>query len=274
MGQACFDLKGSMTALTVLDLSSYDPDQFVTQLEKTTAQAPNFFRSVPVIISLEKLESDDIPMDSLLSQCRAHGIEPLAFRGGEQWRSMVEKTGLCLLHPSTPKKTDSESADKKDQKSNDSTLVKEEATDKDRVSSEPSEQAVEAVDKVDVDKVNLDVEVTPVESPSNNSLIIRHPVRSGQQIYASGRDLIVLSSVSQGAELLADGCIHVYGALRGRALAGVSGDTQARVFCRSLEAEIVSVAGVFMLAEDLQKKLWRQSVQAYLEDGNLRVTIL
>ncbi len=98
--------------------------------------------------------------------------------------------------------------------------------------------------------IERSIESTPPE-PSKSKLIAT-PVRSGQQVVAKGGDLIVTSSVSHGAELLADGTIHVYGALRGRALAGISGDLDARIFCQSLEAELVSIAGFYMLSDAIQ----------------------
>src|SRR5690606_16388031 len=95
-------------------------------------------------------------------------------------------------------------------------------------------------------------------------------VRSGRQIYAQGGDLVIVGPVSPGAELLADGSIHVYGALRGRALAGVSGDERARIFCQSLEAELISIAGLYRIAEDIDRAVLRKQVQIYLEEGRLR----
>lgn len=100
--------------------------------------------------------------------------------------------------------------------------------------------------------------------------IIHTPVRSGQQIYAKGGDLIVLAAVSAGAELLADGHIHVYGPLRGRALAGINGDTQARIFCQQLGAEMVSIAGQYKIAEDLRRiPAWGSASQIYLDDQQM-----
>lgn len=87
---------------------------------------------------------------------------------------------------------------------------------------------------------------------STKSKLITHPVRSGQQIVAKGCDLIVSSPVSHGAELLSDGNIHVYGALRGRALAGISGDVEARIYCQLLEAELVSIAGFYRLSDAIE----------------------
>lgn len=100
--------------------------------------------------------------------------------------------------------------------------------------------------------------------------IIHSPVRSGQQIYAKNSDLIVLAAVSAGAELLADGHIHVYGPLRGRALAGVNGNEQARIFCQQLGAELVSIAGQYKIAEDLRRiPTWGAASQIYLQDQQM-----
>lgn len=99
--------------------------------------------------------------------------------------------------------------------------------------------------------IELEAEI-PVSHASSKARLITTPVRSGQQVVAKNGDLIVTASVSHGAELLSDGNIHVYGALRGRALAGISGDTEARIFCHSLEAELVSIAGFYRLSDTLE----------------------
>lgn len=101
--------------------------------------------------------------------------------------------------------------------------------------------------------------------------IITEPVRSGQQIYADGADLVVLNMVSPGAEVIADGCVHVYGVLRGRAIAGARGDSEARVFCRRFEAELVAIAGTYAVAEQMQGELRGKPAQAYLVDGRLKL---
>lgn len=108
-------------------------------------------------------------------------------------------------------------------------------------------------------------EPTAASAATAASLIVRQPVRSGQQIYARGGDLIVLASVSAGAEVLADGHIHIYGALRGRALAGVQGDNSSRIFCQSLEAELVSIAGAYRISENIQETGQGRPVQVYLD---------
>ncbi len=101
--------------------------------------------------------------------------------------------------------------------------------------------------------------------------VVDEPVRSGQQIYAEGCDLIVLNTVSPGAEVIADGCIHVYGKLAGRALAGVKGDESARVFCRKLDAELIAIAGIYAVAEQIKAGPVNEPAQAWLVDGRLKI---
>jgi septum site-determining protein MinC len=101
--------------------------------------------------------------------------------------------------------------------------------------------------------------------------LITQPVRSGQQIYAQGGDLIILSSVSPGAEILADGNIHVYGPLRGRALAGVMNNTQAHIFCQQFEAELISIAGQYQINENLRTLCWNQPVHVHLANNQLHI---
>jgi septum site-determining protein MinC len=102
--------------------------------------------------------------------------------------------------------------------------------------------------------------------------LVTQPVRSGTQIYARGSDLVVTAAVSPGAELIADGNIHVYGALRGRALAGASGDAEARIFCSRLEAELVSIAGRYLVNEQLPAGERSLPVQIALVDDSLTIT--
>lgn len=101
--------------------------------------------------------------------------------------------------------------------------------------------------------------------------IISTPVRSGQQIYARNSDLIVTSSVSAGAELIADGNIHIYGSMRGRALAGASGDTQCQIFCTHLGAELVSIAGQYWLSDQIPSEYLGQAARLSLLDNALTI---
>lgn len=109
---------------------------------------------------------------------------------------------------------------------------------------------------------------TGIAQPESiKSKLITSPVRSGQQVVAKGCDLIVNAAVSHGAELLADGNIHVYGALRGRALAGISGDLDVRIFCQSLDAELVSIAGFYRLSDAIEPI--QGPCQIYLENEHI-----
>lgn len=106
------------------------------------------------------------------------------------------------------------------------------------------------------------------------SRVVQSPVRSGQQIYAEGGDLIVLGTVSPGAEVIADGHIHIYGALRGRAIAGARGDATARIFCRRFEPELVACAGVYNVAERMRGELSGKPVQVWLDGDDLQFSSL
>ena len=113
---------------------------------------------------------------------------------------------------------------------------------------------------------------TKPKSPSDlkKTKMITTPVRSGQQIYAENCDLIITGSVGNGAEVIADGNIHIYGTLRGRALAGANGDQSANIFCRSLQAEMVSIAGRYRLPDDNKTSaLPKTDVRIYLSDGRI-----
>jgi len=112
----------------------------------------------------------------------------------------------------------------------------------------------------------------PVPAAGAKTRLVTQPVRSGTQIYARGADLVITAAVSPGAEIIADGNIHVYGALRGRALAGAGGDVEARIFCSRLEAELVSIAGRYLVSEQLPAEQQGFAVQIALIDERLTVT--
>jgi septum site-determining protein MinC len=111
--------------------------------------------------------------------------------------------------------------------------------------------------------------VTAPEAPLG-ALVIHKPLRSGQQIYARGRDLVVLAMVNAGAEIIADGHIHVYAPLRGKAIAGARGNTDARIFALSLEAELISIAGIYRTSENpLPANVLGKPTQVRLEGEKL-----
>ncbi|HDY99690.1 MAG TPA: septum site-determining protein MinC [Pseudomonas sabulinigri] len=234
-----FNLKGGMLTMTVVELARLSQDHFARQLAEKVEQAPNFFVDTPVVIALDKLTDriDAAALKGLLEICRQHGLQPVALRGGESFRPLAQSAGMVLVPVGRQR-----------EKSIETPALRPEPA--------PVAQA-------------------PRAAPSGGGKLITEPVRSGQQVYARGGDLIVMAPVSAGAELLADGHIHVYGPLRGRALAGVQGNTEARIFCQNLEAELVSIAGHYKVAEDLRKeKQWKQAVHISLDGDSLKMTAL
>jgi len=121
-----------------------------------------------------------------------------------------------------------------------------------------------------------DPEPAVIETPAPATATRFHdgPVRSGQQIYAKDADLVITGVVSNGAEVIADGSIHIYGPLRGRALAGAKGDTSSRIYCSDLQAELVAVAGNYQLSETLQQQYMRQAVCICLDKEQLVISQL
>jgi len=115
---------------------------------------------------------------------------------------------------------------------------------------------------------------TPAAAPQTSARVVDKPVRSGQQVYAEGGDLVVLGTVSTGAEVIADGSIHIYGALRGRALAGARGDESARIFCQAMEPELVSIAGCYRLFEEPDPRTHGHTAQVRLDGERLIIDAL
>ncbi len=244
-----FRLKGGLFPLTLLELHHYDPVQLQQDLATKVAEAPGFFQQTPVILGLDNFSgnSTELPLDSLRQSLRDNGMLLVALKGAPaELEARAEQAGLAIMaaqsRPSN--KTPRES------------------------SPEPT-PVIQAVEEPTPDIAAN----TPVHTAIGNK-IITTPVRSGQQVYAPGGDLIVLAPVSAGAEILADGNIHVYAPLRGRALAGVQGDESAQVFCQSLEAELISIAGHFKLVEDLKNEHWKQAVRISLQEQTLHTAPL
>jgi septum site-determining protein MinC len=110
--------------------------------------------------------------------------------------------------------------------------------------------------------------------PKPTSLLLESPVRSGQSIVFTEGDVTVLGAVGSGAEIVAGGSIHIYGALRGRAMAGVNGNSAARIFCQKIEAELLAIDGYYQTAEDIDVNLRNRPAQAWLEGDTMKITPL
>lgn len=278
-----FQLKGSMLAVTVLELAHNDLARLDRQLADKVAQAPNFFRDTPLVLALDKLPDGEGQLDlqGVLDICRRHGLRTLAIRAN---REEDLRLATMLDIPVLPQSGSRERPlEPKDAPAAEPVIRRPRS---EKLAGQVVERAVEAQlaakaeEKVEEkaaepveEKVEEPVEpALPVVRPTK---MITAPVRGGMQIYAAGGDLIVLAPVSPGAELLADGNIHVYGPMRGRALAGVKGDTSARIFCQQLGAELVSIAGNYKVAEDLRRSpQWGQAVHVSLSGDVLNITRL
>ena len=117
-------------------------------------------------------------------------------------------------------------------------------------------------------------EEKPEAKPKPNSLLLESPVRSGQSIVFTDGDVTVLGSVGSGAEIVAGGSIHVYGTLRGRAMAGVNGNSSARIYCQKIEAELLAIDGYYQTAEEIDASLRNRPAQAWLQGDTMKITPL
>ncbi len=291
-----FRLKGGLFPMTLLEVSNTELNQLRQDLVEKVAQAPAFFQQAPAVISLEPSAEPPIKLKEIIQLCLEFGLIVVALRGGsDELKQHASALNLALM-PATRERAAAISSPSTQEIDNDpepKIAVDEgpqiSALNEKTADAAKAERAEEQLELRLPDKSDAEAEQTHTENPQDETQtehtspvpiaeavckIISTPVRSGQQIYAAGGDLIVLAPVSAGAELLADGNIHVYGPLRGRALAGVKGNTEARVFCQSQEAELISIAGCFMVDEDLRSDHWKQAVQVTLNNEKLKIQSL
>lgn len=223
------ELKSSTFSVPVLVLAGNDVTIIKQQLQEKIRLSPDFFRNSPLVFDLEDLNKHNLDIDIDQLTKTIRSLDLLPI-GIRGGNAEQNKQALEL---GIPIHTGAAPAKPK------------------------SEKPVTAPKS----------EPEPQTEIVTNTLITQ-PVRSGQRIYAQG-DLIVLAQVSAGAEILAEGNIHVYGSLRGRALAGVRGNTAARIFCSNLQAELISIAGTYKLNEDLNEATHKNPVQIYLQNNTL-----
>lgn len=236
---ASFDIKGANLPLVSLLLRSTDLALLAQDLQTRFGDTPDFFDDERLVVDLAELPADvTAPMDftGLLALLQPLRLRPLFVRGGDAIQTAAaQAAGLQEAPDALPVA---------------------------RRASEPVQSITAAAPVAAV----VEEPVAPVVSPS--ALVIDKPLRSGQRVYARGRDLVVLSMVNAGAEVIADGHIHVYAPLRGRAIAGARGNEDARIFALALEPELVSIAGVYRTSDvPLPDDLWGKPTQVWLEGG-------
>ena len=212
-----------------------DPGAILDELTGRVASAPLFFQRTGVCIDLTALGRDPQldEMRTVMDAVRRAGMLPVGLVGGS---AGVESLAAALQLPVLS----------------------------------PFRQQTQAAPIVQPAQPVQPVQPAERAEAGIPALIQHQPVRSGQRLYARSRDVVVTSTVGAGAEVIADGCVHVYGSLRGRAVAGARGETGARVFCQEFRAELVSIAGVFRVFETLPPELAGKPVQAWLDGDDLR----
>ena len=246
---AVFELKAAGFTLPIIRLFEADIEAVAAELGTRVEQAPEFFRNTPVVIDLSGFPEGggEVEFPLLVGLLRGYGMIPFGVRGGTKAQhAAAEAMELAILGDAEGRGARAERATGSGEPARSAPAPK-------RGGEAPSEAAV-----------------SPRRNGAGFTLVTR-PVRSGQRVYAAGGDLSVIAAVSSGAELMADGNIHVYGPLRGRALAGMKGNTDARIFCQDLQAELVSVAGHYRVSENVPAELRGIPVQIYLDHRILRI---
>jgi septum site-determining protein MinC len=223
---ASFEIKSANLPLVALLLKTADLQVLAQDLAQRFGEIPDFFDNDPLVVDLTPLNAAAkrnaepaaaIDFEALLRLLASYKIKAIALRGGTPEHMAA---GLaCGLLPAP-----------------DARVV---------ASASPAAEQVPAQAPVSAAPAAVPI---PPEAPLG-AMVISRPLRSGQQVYARGRDLVVMAMVNAGAEVIADGHIHVYAPLRGKAMAGARGNTEARIFALSLEAELISIAGIYRTSD-------------------------
>ncbi|WP_455843687.1 septum site-determining protein MinC [Pantoea agglomerans] len=235
MSQTPIEFKGSSFTLSVVHLHHSQPEVIRQALQDKIDQAPAFLLNAPVVLNVSAL-TGDVNWKQMQQAVMATGLRIVGVSGckDEALKKMIARAGLPVL-------------------------------------SEGKESRKQAAAPV---AVAAPVVPAVVADAASKTRIINTPVRSGQQIYARNADLIVTSSVSAGAELVADGNIHIYGMMRGRALAGVGGQRDSQIFCTNLAAELVSIAGEYWMIDQIPAEFFGKAARLSLIEGALTIQTL
>ncbi|RPE77123.1 septum site-determining protein MinC [Vulcaniibacterium tengchongense] len=241
------ELKIGQVGIANLRIRTLDIPRLAEEMRGRVQRAPKLFARAAVVLDFGGLSRapDAATAQALIDGLRAAGVLPVALAyGTSEIERLAEALGLPLLA-------------------------------KFRAAYERDDAAAPAAPAPAREPKR---EAAPPPAPAANAaapgLLLTAPVRSGQQVYADHRDLTVLATVGAGAEVIADGSVHIYGSLRGRALAGAQGNPQARIFCREFHAELVAIAGHYKVLEDIPKDLRGKAVQVWLEDQQLKIAAL
>jgi septum site-determining protein MinC len=230
-----FEIKNVQLPLMSVVLKSADLQQLSADMQQRFGDTPDFFDNDPVLIDLQALDPQDSALDmpGLMALLRRHRMNPVALRAGHPVHDAAATlAGLFVTQEM---------------------------------------RALPAHNQEVVREVIREVEVVrEVPAVTQSAMVVDKPLRSGQHVYARGRDLVVLAMVNPGAEVMADGHIHVYAPLRGKAIAGAKGDTSAQIFTTCLEAELISIAGVYRTSDTaLPLEVLGKPAQIWLAEDKL-----
>ncbi len=230
MSDHAIELKGNLFPLSVLFCQDLSVANLKSELQQKLAQAPGFFHLAPVVISVDNLT--EVPDFAAIKQVFVELQLVLVGVCGAnpELKKAAHAAGLAALQmPKTSKSAE--------------------------MPKNPAPAPAPAP-------------VAPSVIVAENRTIEQN-IRSGQQIYVKGADLIIKGTVGAGAEVIADGNIHIYGSLRGKAIAGASGDSTKKIYCYNMQAELISIAGNYWLSDSLQGEYWGKSTSISLQDGQL-----
>ena len=279
--KAAFEVKSTRLEMLSLRLHTADLAQ-LSQFLRKKKDKYQVLGALPFVLDLDDLTDADADLSAIVSLLARQGIAVIAARGAEQrWADKVHAAGLFYLSYEHKKAAEIEidehekAACTEPPAEHAEDSVKEAAADTTDSVAETKTESTEENNGQDAEEEKQPAPAADDHAP-RPTLVINSPVRTGQQVYAKNADLIVMGMVSEGAEVIADGNIHVYAPLRGRALAGESGDKTARIFVQSMQAELVSVAGIYRVFEqNLPPHLHKHAVKIELqEDERLAISAI
>ncbi|GMQ51903.1 septum site-determining protein MinC [Neisseria elongata] len=234
-----FEIKSARTDALAVYLHNADAAALDAALAKCAAQYREL--NLPLILDMQDFRPSEADLPAVLAVFRRHRLPVAALRhSDEAWAATAADNGLPFTPPGKERPV-----------------------------------PLETADAGTVAEITGEIASETAKQAGHPTVLVTEPVRTGQQVYAENADLIVTGTVSEGAELIADGNIHIYASMRGRALAGAKGRRDARIFIHSMQAELVSIAGIYRnFEQQLPEHLYRKPVQIHLQDDRLVIAAI
>ena len=234
-----FEIKSARTDALAVYLHNADSTALDAALAKCAAQYREL--NLPLILDMQDFRPSEADLPAVLAVFRRHHLPVAALRhSDEAWAATAADNGLPFTPPGKERPV-----------------------------------PLETADAGAVAEITGEIASETAKQAGHPTVLVAEPVRTGQQVYAENADLIVTGTVSEGAELIADGNIHIYASMRGRALAGAKGRRDARIFIHSMQAELVSIAGIYRnFEQQLPEHLYRKPVQIHLQDDRLVIAAI